>query len=187
MKEAMPDGCGAWSLPYGELPSAETGSAGISGEGLPRQVNQTRVYRVSKDKVNTFRQFKDGALADSGASGGIAGWDMSLVNGSEDYMDLIGLQEHTVRKMMIIHAAFVAEAQGYGLVICHMGQQAHMPDSKSVMSTIQMIAGGCKVFDRPKAVTGFQPYIESPDGYKFPLKFRKGLSYMDVRPVRDDE
>ena len=151
------------------------------------QINQTKIYRVSKDKVNTFKQFKDGALADSGASGGIAGWDMSLVNTSEDYTDLIGLQEHTVRKLMICHAAFVAEAQGHGMVICHLGQQAHMPDSKSVLSTIQMVAGGCKVFDRPKAVSGHQPYIQSPDGYKFPLKFRKGLSYLDVRPVRDDE
>ena len=145
------------------------------------------VYRVSKDKVNMFKQFKDGALADSGASGGIAGWDMSLVNGSNNYTDLIGLQEHTVRKLMIGHAACVAEAQGYGLVICHFGQQAHMPDSKSVLSTIQMVAGGCKVVDRPKAVTGEQPYIQSPDGYKFPLKYRKGLSYVDIRPVRDDE
>ena len=183
-KEVGLDDCGAWSLPHGELPSAVNGSA---DQQDIRQVNQTMVYRVSKDKVNAFKQFKDGALADSGASGGIAGWDMSKANGSEDYTDLIGLQEHTARKLEIVHASFVAEAQGYGLVTCHMGQQAHMPDSKSVMSTIQMIAGGCKVFDRPKAVTGFQPYIQSPDGYKFPLKFRKGLSYMDIRPVRDDE
>ena len=108
-KEVGLDDCGAWSLPHGELPSAVNGSA---DQQDIRQVNQTMVYRVSKDKVNVFKQFKDGALADSGASGGIAGWDMSKANGSEDYTDLIGLQEHTVRKLMIIHAPFVAEAQG---------------------------------------------------------------------------
>ena len=87
--EVKLSGCGAWSLPIRELPSAVVGSTGVR---TTHQVNQTRVYGVSKDKVNTFEQFKDGALADSGASGGIAGWDMSLVNPSGDYTDLIGLQ-----------------------------------------------------------------------------------------------
>ena len=137
--EVKQDGCGALSHPYKDLPSAATG---FTIKHTVRQVNQTRVYRVSKDKMNVFKQFKDGALADSGASGGIARWDMSTVNQTEEYTDLVGLQEHTVRKLNICHAAFVAEAQGYGLIICHLGQQAHMADSKSVLSTIQMMAGG---------------------------------------------
>ena len=158
------------------------------GDGTLLQVNNTRVYQLSKKKVNEFRQFKDGALNDSGASGSLCGWDTTNCGGKvEDYTDLIGLQEHTVRRIPIIHAAFVCEAQGVGRVICHIPQSASMPDCKTVLSTIQMVANGCKIFDAPKAVTGEQPYLQSPDGYKFPYKYRRGLAYLDIRPVQDAE
>ena len=62
-----------------------------------------------------------------------------------------------------------------------------MPDCKSVLSTVQMMANGCVVHDKPKAVTGHQPHAQSPDGHRFPLKFRKGLAYIDIRPVQESE
>ena len=184
-KETTLDGSGVTSQPAEVLPSAPNGCP--EGHTRMLEVNNTRIYKITKNKVNTFRQFKDGALNDSGASGTIAGWDTSNEGGTGDKTDLIGLQEHTVRELPIIHAAFVCEAQGMGRVICHIPQSASMPDSKTVLSIVQMVANGCKVFDRPKSVTGTQPYLQSPDGYRFPLKFRKGLPYMDIRPVRDDE
>ena len=127
-----------------------------------------------------------GALADRGANGGIVGRDMTIISVSDVRIDLSGLDEHTVRELSIVHAACVIESQN-GPVITHWPQQASMPDSKSVLSTVQMEAHGCIVNDKPMKVTGEQPFIQSPDGYKFPLKTRQGLMYLDCRPVRDDE
>ena len=36
-------------------------------------------------------------------------------------------------------------------------------------------------------ITGRQPYVQSPDGYRFPMSVRQGLTYLDARPVRDEE
>ena len=119
-------------------------------------------YRVNNAKKRLKKS--PGALIDQGASGGIAGRDMTLVEATEQYVDLTGLQEHTVRQLRLIHAAFVCESH-LGPVICHLPQQAHMPDCKSVLSTIQMEANGCTIQDKPKKVSGEQPFVESPDGY----------------------
>ena len=118
-----PDVSGVVCQPLEVLPSADNGTLG--GNDTFRQVNSTRVYRVSKDKVNEFRQFKDGALTGGAASGSICGWDTTNLGGAiDDYTDLIGLQEHTVRKIPIVHAAFVYEAQGVRRVLCHIPQSA---------------------------------------------------------------
>ena len=95
--------------------------------------------------------------------------EMGSPAGGDDDVDLTGFQEHTVCQLRLIHAAFVCESH-LGPVICHLPQQAHMPDCKSVLSTIQMEANGCTIQDKPKKVSGEQPYVESPDGYRFPLK-----------------
>ena len=63
-----------------------------------------------------------------------------------------------------------------------------MPDAKSILSPLQMEACGCTVMDKAAGVNeGEQPYVQSADGYRFPLKMRQGLMYADVRPVRDEE
>ena len=127
-----------------------------------------------------------GALVDRGANGGIAGRDMTMVARLLHTIDLTGLKQHTVRSLPLIHAACVLESH-LGPVITHWHQQAHMPDDKTVISALQLEAHGCKVHDKARKITGEQPYVESPDRYKFPLNVRHGLPYLDARPVRDDE
>ena len=34
---------------------------------------------------------------------------------------------------------------------------------------------------------GEQPYVQSVDGYRFPLKMGQGLMHADVHPIRDEE
>ena len=51
-------------------------------------------YNVNAAKKRVKKSL--GALIDQGAGGGIAGRDMTLVEASEQYVDLTGLQEHTV-------------------------------------------------------------------------------------------
>ena len=111
---------------------------------------------------------------------------MSLVAMSLHTIDLTGLKQHTVRALPLIHAACVLQSH-LGPVVAHWYQMAHMPDDKTVISALQLEAHGCKVHDKAKKITGEQPYVESPDGYKFPLNVRCGLPYLDARPVRNDE
>ena len=180
-QETTPNGSGTLGQPSEVSSSADNGP--LWKRIAKRAVyTVTRIVNASKKLIKKIR----GALADRGATGGIAGWDMSMVNGSEQFIDLTGLQEHIVRQLRLVHAAFVCESH-LGPTICHVPQQAHMPDNKSILSTIQMEAYGCIIQDKPKKVSGEQPYVQSPDGYRFPLKIRQGLPYMDIRPVRDDE
>ena len=134
-KEVKPSVCGVVGRPLPKvLPSA-----GYDHDRCPRMVFNI-TFRVNASATI----YKFGALVDRGASGGIAGWDMTLVDQTETFIDLTGLEEHTVRKLRLVHVAFVCESH-LGPIICHMPQQAHMPDNKSVMSCLQMEAFGCTV------------------------------------------
>ena len=178
------DASGATDQPEKELSSAESGPSA----SFPEDALVHVVYRVQENGRMVYKSeiISIGALADRGANGCIVGRDMTIISVSDVRIDLSGLDEHTVRELSIVHAACVIESQN-GPVITHWPQQASMPDSKSVLSTVQMEAHGCIVNDKPMKVTGEQPFIQSPDGYKFPLKTRQGLMYLDCRPVRDDE
>ena len=128
-----------------------------------------------------------GCLVDRGANGCIIGYNMTIVSRSDKFIDLTGIEDHTVRQLNIVHAACVVETH-LGLVILHIHQGAYMPDAKSILSPLQMEACGCTIMDKAAGVNeGEQPYVQSADGYRFPLKMRQGLMYADVRPVRDEE
>ena len=63
-----------------------------------------------------------------------------------------------------------------------------MPDGKTILSPIQMEANGCTVVDKARGLNGgIQPYVQSREGYRFPLALRQGLMYADVRPVLKQE
>ena len=55
-----------------------------------------------------------------------------------------------------------------------------MPDGKTILAPLQMEANGCIVNEKAMKITGEQPYIQSPDGYRFPLYVKEGLSYMKI-------
>ena len=158
-------------------PSAENDSSGnLAVNSVSYSVNG-----------RVLKKLKRGALVDRGANGGIAGRDMSIVSKSDRTIDLTGLEDHTVGQLHIVHAACVMEAHN-GPTIVHLPQQAHMPNGKSIWSALQLEANGCIVQDKAKTLNGGeQPYIQSPDGYKFPLRIRQGLAYAECRPVQDDE
>ena len=105
-----------------------------------------------------------GSLADRGANGCIIGRDMSIISRTEKYIDLTGIQEHTVNELNIVHAAGVVETQ-LGPVIAHVRQGTHVPDGKTILAPIQMEAYGCIVVDKAKGLNdGIQPYIQSREG-----------------------
>ena len=126
-------------------------------------------------------------LVDRGANGCIIGKDMTIVHRTDRFIDLTGIEDHTVSQLNIAHAAFVAKTnQGYA--IFHVYQGAYVPDGKSILSPLQLEANGCKITDKPpQSNNGEQPYVESPDGYRIPLSVCQGLVYADIRPVRESE
>ena len=125
-----------------------------------------------------------GGLVDRGANGCIIGSDMSIINRTDKFIDLTGIEDHTVRQLNIVQAAAVVKTH-LGYAIAHVYQGASMPDGQSILSPIQMEAYGCTVLD--SNTNGKQPYIESPDGYRIPMSMRQGLLYIDMRPVLDSE
>ena len=66
---------------------------------------------------------------DHGANGFIIGSDMSIVSRTNKYIDLTGIEGHTVRELNIVHTACVAKTH-LGDVILHVHQGAYMPDGK---------------------------------------------------------
>ena len=123
---------------------------------------------------------------DRGANGSIIGSDMRLISTQDQYIDLSGIDDHTVRHLQMVTAGAVAETQK-GSIIAIIHQGASMPDGKTILSPGQLEKFGCKVFDRAKAITGTNPYLETLEGYRIPLSVRRGLPYTLFRPFTDEE
>ena len=107
-----------------------------------------------------------GGLVDRGANGSISGPYMSLVDRTDKYIDLRGTQDHTVRKLNLVHKAAVVNTH-LGKAIMHLYQLAEMTDGQTILSPLQMEAHGCTVMD--SNTNGKQPYIQLPDGYCIPV------------------
>ena len=70
-----------------------------------------RVRYSVNTKVMKGRHF--GTLTDRGANGCIIGRDMRVCERSEKFIDLTGIEDHTVRELNIIHAAlFLCSSSG---------------------------------------------------------------------------
>ena len=67
-----------------------------------------------------------------------------------------------------------------------MNQYAHLPNSKTIHSLIQLEAHGITVDDRALSNGGHQQII-TPCGHVIPLQVQSGLVYMDMHPPTDAE
>ena len=141
-------------------------------------------YSVNQRIAMNLSRKKRGCLVDRGANGSIAGRDMSIIDRTDKFIDLTGIEDHTVRKLNIVHTAAVVDTH-LGKAIAHLYQAASMTDGQSILSPVQMEAHGCTVMD--SNTNGKQPFIQSPDGYRIPICMRQGLLYVDMRPVLDSE
>ena len=169
-----------------DMSSAENGPPQNQslGSDIPYRINTSISYDVNAKSLLNIRP---GILVDRGANGCIAGRDASLVERTDRFIDLTGVDNHTVRQLNIVHAAYVIDSQ-LGPVIVHVPQAAFMPDAKSILSPLQLEAFGCTINDKASEHNnGEHPCVTSPDGYKFPCSIRHGLPYLDARPVRASE
>ena len=123
---------------------------------------------------------------DRGANGCIFGTDVRIVKLYNEYVDLNGIDEHTVRNLQLAEAcAYVRTNRGPAILHIHQG--AVMSDGKTILSPAQLEAFGCKVHDRAKRVSGKDPYFETPCGRRIPMAVRSGLLYNNFRPPTDAE
>ena len=166
--------------------TTEPSTVSIDQNKSPSLPERKVCYALKVEKRLLERKGND-SLADSGANVNIVNNNVSVVDRTDRYVDVSGIQNHTVNELNIIHAAFVAESQ-HGPTICHQPESVHMPEGKIILSVPQMEAFGTKVVTKSaKIEKDVHPHIMTPDGYVFPLKVREGLAYMETRPVLESE
>ena len=110
-----------------------------------------------------------------------------MVHFTDQYIDLNGIDDHTVRNLRIgTGAGLVMSNQGPLIFLFHQG--AIMYDGKTIISPGQMEYFGCQVFDRPKFTMKEHPFMVTPSGdFKVPMAIQAGLPYIKMRPPTDDE
>ena len=101
-------------------------------------------------------------------------------------MVLAGIDNHQMVNLPIVTAGEVAKTTD-GEVIIIMHQYACIPDGRTIHSSIQLEDFKNAVNEKPCKVTGIRQSIETVDGHNFPLRFKNGLAYMDIRPFTDEE
>ena len=153
----------------------------------PRLQVNTRIIINERQRRHLTDKTAKGALVDSGANGNVVGDDVSIPWLTDRYIDMSGIQDHTVNDLRVVHAAAVAKSD-VGDTIVHMPESAHLPGGKTILSGTQMEAQGTTFVTTSQVLNnGLPPYVRSTDGYIFPLRVKDGLAYMDIRPVLDSE
>jgi len=145
-----------------------------------RQVNMGITYRVSNHATHTFS-----SLVDRGANGGLAGDDVKIINKTGKFVDVAGIDNHTVNDLELVTAAgFVITNRGPRIVIMH--QYAYLGKGKTIHCCAQLEHFKNDVDDKSIHAGGLQR-IKTLDGTVIPLAVRSGLTYLDIRPPTDEE
>jgi len=138
-------------------------------------------------KVPKSSRVQWAALIDRGANGCIAGRDMKVISKTTRTIDLSGIDDHTVRNLVLVQAGGVVETDK-GEIIFIINQAADMTrDSRTILSAAQLEHFGCMVYDKSPQITKITPYIDLPGGYRVPIAIQKGLPYIRLRPFRETD
>ena len=128
-----------------------------------------------------------GALKDSGANGGMAGFDTWLLGTvPHAHVDLTDVGGDILQRLPLVQCASVADTIDEGPIILILSQYAHKPDAKTIHSKSQVEHFGGIVYDSALSSGGKQMVI-THEGYAIPLHVRDGLYYMDMKATSDDE
>jgi hypothetical protein len=104
--------------------------------------NTACYYLVGQHTISDM----DYALVNRGANGGICGTDMLVLEGSERFVDVVGLAGHKVSQLQIVTAqALVSTHKGDAIATFH--QMALLGKGKSILSCLQMEAYGADIND----------------------------------------
>ncbi len=111
---------------------------------------------------------------------------MTRLESTGQRIDLSGIDDHTVRNLELVQAGGVTQTPK-GDIIVIVNQAAWMPDGRTILSTGQLEYFKIKVDERAKRITGNTPKIVTLEGYEIPISTRRGLPYIKLRPIHDDE
>jgi hypothetical protein len=142
----------------------------INFQGHQYSAHMSRVhYQVGQHDVAEMEY----ALVDNGANGGICGNDMKILEGSERFVDVVGLAGHKVSQLCFVAAQALVTTHK-GDVIATFHQMALLGKGKSILSCLQMEVYGADINDRSRLLPGGKQRILM-DGYQFSLDFKNGL------------
>ncbi|CAB9529787.1 Retrotransposon protein [Seminavis robusta] len=126
------------------------------------------------------------ALMDRGANGCILGKDVRVIHRYGQFIDLSGIDDHTVQNLQLATAAaYILTDHGPIIGLIHQG--AAMSNGKTILSPGQLEHFGCRVHDKALTVTGLDPYFVTPNGFRVPMAIKSGLPYVQLRPPTDQE
>jgi hypothetical protein len=126
------------------------------------------------------------ALIDRGANGGISGNDFTKIAGTGIYIDLCGVDDHTVSNLELIIAGAMVESQVSPIIII-VNQHARMIDGQTMHSSGHMEHFKVIVNEKSFSITGDVPCIELIEGYQMPLSRNNGLAHMKRCPFTKEE
>ena len=128
-----------------------------------------------------------GALVDSGANGGMAGYDTHiLATIPHAFVDITGIRGEVLQRLPIVQGASLVHTIDEGPIILIIAQYAHKPESKSIHSKSQIEHFRGVVHDSAKS-TGGQQLVVTHESYAIPVHVWNGLYYMDMVPPTDDD
>ena len=165
---------------------------------LPQKVNEDDIKLEDKKKLKfkaSLHQYKVsthdhtsplGALVDRGENGGIAGNDIRVITKTDRMVDVSGIDNHEMTNLQIVTAGGVVKSQR-GNIIVILNQFAHVPNGKTILSSIQLESFGNLVDDKSVKLKSGKQIIVTLDGYVLPLNFSRGLAYLSIRPFTDEE
>ena len=125
-------------------------------------------------------------LIDRVANGGISGNNSSKIAGAGTYIDLCGVDDHTISNLELVTAGATVESQ-VGPIIIIVYQYARMTDGKTIHSSGQIEHFKALVNEKSISVTSEVPCIELIEGYRTPLSTINDLACMKMRPFTKEE
>ena len=140
-------------------------------------------------KFNNFnvKSHKGGSLIDGGASGGLSGSDVRVLEQHPtNKADVSGIGDALIEDVPICTVAGVIQTTS-GPIVGIFHQYAHYGKGTSIHSVNQLGAFGLDVNEKPKSIPGGKQRIVTPEGFVIPLAIRRGLAYMDMYPPSDEE
>ena len=141
----------------------------------------TTSYHVSEHKERTISS----SLIDGGANGGFGGADVRVIEYTDRYADVTGIDGHAVKNIPIATVAGKVHTTR-GPIIAIMHQYAYYGKGHSIHSTHQMGWLKLDVDDRSVHCNG-QQRIKTPDGYIIPLRFEDGIPTLPMSKPTDTE
>ena len=103
-----------------------------------KMYRQVQTYKITY-RVSNHQSHQGYSLVDRGANGGVVGNDARIIEKTNRFVTLTGLGNHQERDLPLCTAAAYTTSH-IGPIILIMHQYAHIPDSKTIHSSIQLEA-----------------------------------------------